>query len=223
MRLTVDLVIFTVRDSSLQLLVIERGSPPFQGQLALPGGFVRADEDPLDAALRELREETGLDGSGFHLEQLATYGRPDRDPRGRVVSVAYLALAPNLPAPTAGSDARAAHWESVDSVIRKLAFDHDQITTDAVERARDMLESTTLATVFCGDTFTIGELRRVYEIVWGLQLDPRNFSRKVVGTVGFIEPTGAKRVPEVGRPASLYRRGGAERLHPPMQRSTDQL
>jgi 8-oxo-dGTP diphosphatase len=223
LRLAVDLVILTVREDTLQLLVIERATPPFQGRVALPGGFLRADEDLAEAALRELREETGLDGAGLHLEQLATYGAPDRDPRGRVVSVAYLALAPDLPVPTAGSDARAARWAPVDSVLGGLAFDHDQIVTDAVERARGKLEYTTLATVFCGETFTIGDLRHVYEVVWGGPLDPRNFSRKVVSTDGFIEATGAKRVHEAGRPATLYRHGGAHWLFPPMMRAPEEL
>src|ERR1700760_4737887 len=108
LRLAVDLAILTVREHALQALVIERANEPYQGQVALPGGFLRADEDLATAAERELAEETGLDGGSLHLEQLAAYGAPDRDPRGRVVSVAYLAIAPDLPVPVAGSDARTA-------------------------------------------------------------------------------------------------------------------
>jgi 8-oxo-dGTP diphosphatase len=218
LRLAVDLAILTVRDNRLQVLVIERGNEPFRGRDALPGGFLRTGEDLPHAAVRELREETGLDGEALHLEQLATYGEPDRDPRGRVVSVAYLAIAPNLPIPTAGSDARQARWAPVEEVTGKLAFDHDGIVRDAVERARTRLEFTTLATVFCGQTFTIGDLRRVYEVVWGTPLDPRNFSRKVAHTEGFVDPTGTKRIPETGRPAALYRRGPARTLNPPILR-----
>jgi 8-oxo-dGTP diphosphatase len=218
LRLAVDLVILTVRDNLLQVLVIERGNEPFRGRPALPGGFLRAGEDLPAAARRELGEETGLDGAALHLEQLAAYGAPDRDPRGRVVSVAYLAIAPDLPIPTAGSDARSAHWAPVDAVLSSLAFDHDEILGDAVERARAVLEVTPLAAAFCGAVFTMGDLRTVYEAVWGIRLDPRNFSRRVLNIDGFIEPTGGKRAPGTGRPAVLYRRGDACALYPPILR-----
>jgi 8-oxo-dGTP diphosphatase len=222
-NLTLDLAILTVRDELLQVLVIERGHTPYQGQTALPGGFLRADEDLLNAAHRELAEETSLDGTALHLEQLATYGTPDRDPRGRVVTVAYLAIAPGLPMPTAGTDARAARWAPVEKVRGTLAFDHDRILDDAVERARAHLEYTTLAAAFCTEPFTIGDLRRVYEVVWGNPLDPRNFSRKVASTDGFVEPTGAKRSAGTGRPAALYRRGTAKILNPPLLRNPSPL
>lgn len=217
LRATVDLVILTVREDDLHVLVVERGNEPYRGRLALPGGFLRTDEDPDDAASRELGEETGLDGTRLHLEQLRTYGAPDRDPRGRVITIAYLTIAPSLPVPIAGSDARAARWEPVHTRT-SLAFDHDEILADGLERARAKLEYTTLATMFCADTFTIGELRRVYEVVWGIPLDPRNFNRKVTNTNGFVVPTGTTRSPETGRPAALYRRGPATILHPPMLR-----
>ncbi len=219
LRLAVDLAILTVRENLLHVLVIERANEPYLGQTALPGGFVRVGEDLPDVARRELAEETGLDGKSLHLEQLAAYGAPDRDSRGRVVTVAYLAIAPNLPIPTAGSDARSARWAPVGEVGDSLAFDHSRILDDAVERARTRLESTSLATAFCEKTFTMGDLRNVYEVVWGIPLDPRNFSRKVVNTEGFIQPTGAKRLPETGRPATLYRRGPAQILNPPLLRN----
>ena len=217
--LTVDLAILTVRENLLQVLVIERANEPYRKQLALPGGFLRDGEDLRDAAGRELGEETGLDGKALHLEQLATYGAADRDPRGRVVTVAYLAIAPNLPIPAAGSDARAARWAPVREVRDKLAFDHNQILDDAVERARSHLEFTTLAAAFCGSAFTISDLRHVYEVVWDRPLDPRNFSRKVATTRGFVEPTGGTRTPETGRPAALYKRGLAQALNPPLLRN----
>jgi len=220
LRLAVDLAILTVRDDALQVLVIERGNEPFRGMAALPGGFLRAGEDLAGAARRELAEETGLDGNDLHLEQLATYGSPERDPRGRVVSVAYLAIAPDLPVPVAGSDAVSARWVPVDKVRGGLAFDHQEILDDAVERARNLLEFTTLAAAFCGQEFTVGDLRNVYEAVWNIRLDPRNFNRKVASTEGFIEPSGGKRAPETGRPAALYRRGPAKALSPPLMRNT---
>lgn len=219
LRLAVDLAILTVRENRLHVLVIERANEPYRGKAALPGGFLRADEDLREAAERELAEETGLDGGSLHLEQLATYGAPDRDPRGRVVSVAYLTIAPDLPIPVAGSDARTAAWMPIDEVCGKLAFDHGQILDDAVERARNILEYTTLATAFCAPVFTISDLRHVYEVVWNTPLDPRNFNRKVATTEGFVVPTGAKRAPETGRPAALYRRGTARTLNPPLLRN----
>jgi 8-oxo-dGTP diphosphatase len=215
-RITADLVILTVRDDRLNVLLVERANEPYQGRSALPGGFLRDDETLDDAARRELAEETAL-GERLHLEQVGAYSAPDRDPRGRVVTVAYLAIAPSLPVPTAGSDARTARWSPVEEVP-PLAFDHDEILADALERARSKLENTTLATAFCADTFTIGELRRVYEVVWGTPLDPRNFNRKVTSTDGFVVPTGETRSPETGRPAVLYRRGPATTLHPAILR-----
>lgn len=213
----VDLVVLTVREERLCALAVRRGIDPHLGALALPGGFVHDDEGLEDAAARELEEETGLSRGSVHLEQLATYGDPGRDPRQRVVSVAYLALAPDLPAPAAGSDAAEAEWRPV-ATLRGLAFDHDRILSDGVERARSKLEYTPLGAAFCGRTFTVAELRRVYEIVWGERLDPRNFHRKVTKTAGFLEPTGETTTRDGGRPAQVYRRGSAGLLHPPLLR-----
>lgn len=221
---TVDLVIFTVRQDELQVLLIERGKEPYLGQFALPGGYVRGGETLDEAALRELSEETGLDGRRLHLEQLRAYGAPERDPRGRVITVAYLALGPDLPLPVAGTDARAAYWASVDSVFDgriEPAFDHSVILCEALETARSLLEYTTVAAAFCSEPFTVGDLRRIYEVVWGISLDPSNFRRKVTRAERFLEPTGERRCPEIGRPAALYRRGTARLLFPPLLRFGD--
>jgi 8-oxo-dGTP diphosphatase len=218
---TVDLVVLTIRDDRLSVLVVKRGVPPFRGRWALPGGFVLAGEGLLAAAARELSEETAIRPARPHLEQLATYGDPGRDPRGRVVSTAYLALLPGLPDPAAGTDAAEARWEEVERVLsgpKRLAFDHHQILVDGVERARGKLEYSPLAAAFCQEEFTVAELRRVYEAVWGAELDPRNFHRKVTGTVGFVVPTGTRTTRDGGRPAQLYRRGPAALLHPAMLR-----
>ncbi len=201
MAVAVDLVILTVRDGALCALIIERLLPPHEGSRALPGGFVLEDEDLEAAAYRELAEETGIERFPGHLEQLGTYGKPDRDPRGRVVAVAYLLLAPDLPIPKAGSDARHAGWIPVADLAGTLAFDHEAILSDGVERARSKLEYTNLATAFCQSPFTIAQLRQVYEVVWGVELDPRNFHRKVTSTPGFIEPTEERTSHRAGRPS----------------------
>ncbi|MEU0792493.1 NUDIX domain-containing protein [Amycolatopsis sp. NPDC005961] len=217
---TVDLVVLTLTGDELCALVVRRGVSPHLGEWALPGGFVRADEDLSDAARRELAEETGLAPGTVHIEQLAGYGAPDRDPRMRVVTVAYLALAPDLPTPRAGTDAAEARWAPVRSLAGEhLAFDHDRILVDGLERARAKLEYSPLATAFCPPEFTVAELRRVYELVWDTRLDPRNFHRKVTGAEGLLEPTGRTTTRDGGRPAQLYRRGKAEVLYPPMLRA----
>lgn len=214
---TVDVVVLTLRDDALTVLLVERGEDPCRGMLALPGGFVRLDEGLDAAAARELAEETGLQHVPGHLEQLASYGAPDRDPRLRVVSIAYLALAPDLPDPRPGTDAAA--WVPVDQALAQpLAFDHARMLADGLERARAKLEYTPLATAFCPPEFTVAQLRHVYETVWGRTLDPRNFHRKVTGTPGLLADTGRTRTEGRGRPATVFRRGPATALHPPLTR-----
>lgn len=220
---TVDLVVLTVDCDRLCILAVRRGAPPYRGRWALPGGFVRDGEDLLDAAERELEEETAVASVRAHLEQLGTYGEPRRDPRGRVVTVAHLALVPQPITAVAGTDAADARWVPVDEFLddhRRLAFDHHRILVDGVERARAKLEYSPLGIAFCPDEFTIAELRRVYEAVWGTSLDPRNFHRKVTGTPGFVVETGRTTTRDGGRPAQLYRGGGAALLHPAMLRPT---
>lgn len=174
------------------------------------------DESAETAARRELAEETGLsDLSGLHLEQLRTYSEPDRDPRMRVVSVAFAALLPDPPEPHGGSDAAEARWVPYDKA-GPLAFDHDRILADAHERVGARLEYTCLATAFCPSEFTLGELQQVYETVWGTTLDRPNFRRKVLATPGFVEavPGAARLTGGRGKPAALYRAGPAATLHP---------
>jgi 8-oxo-dGTP diphosphatase len=230
---TVDVVALTVRDGELSVLLVRRGVPPFAGRWALPGGFVRAgsgtgfgaEAEDLDAAaVRELAEETGQRLGRIHLEQLGTYGAPGRDPRMRVISVAYLVFAPELadPAtgPRAGSDAADAAWVPV-TRVGELAFDHARILADGLERARAKLEYTPLATAFTGDEFTIAELRAVYETVWGERLHAGNFHRKVLSVPGFVESTGESTQtggPRGGPRSRLYRRGDAQLLHPALLR-----
>jgi 8-oxo-dGTP diphosphatase len=225
----VDLAVFTIRDGALVVLLVERGEEPYAGSWALPGGFVEPDEDAEAAAWRELHEETGVERFPGHLEQLRTYSAPDRDPRMRVVSIAHVALAPDLPDPRPGTDAADARWWVVDDLLEPteeadapaLAFDHRQILLDARERVRAKLEYTTLATEFVAEPFTLPELRRVYAAVWGTPPDLGNFRRKVLGVDGFVVPTDAHGSPTGagGRRALLYRRGPATQIQPPMARA----
>lgn len=220
---TVDLAVFTVRAGTLRVLLVERGQEPYAGRWALPGGFVQPDEAAETAARRELAEETGLGNveGRLHLEQLRTYSEPDRDPRMRVVSVAFAALVPDPPDVTGGSDAARAEWLPYGTkAYGPLAFDHGRILADAHDRIGAKLEYTCLATAFCPPEFTLGELRQVYEVVWGTDLDPANFRRKVLATPGFVEqvPGASRLTGGRGKPAALYRAGGATSLHPPLLR-----
>jgi 8-oxo-dGTP diphosphatase len=223
--LTVDLVILTLRAAALHVLLVERGVEPYAGMMALPGGFLRDAAEPIAAAARrELAEEAGLDADGLHLEEFGVYGDPGRDPRGRVVSVAHLAIAPRLPEPVASTDAADARWAPAEDVLESrlaVAFDHQRIIADGVEQARRKLEHTALATAFCGPVFTITELQQVYETVWGVSLDPRNFYRKIQGTPGFIVPDGPAKRASAGRPARLFRAGPGTVLCPPMTRPAE--
>ncbi|MFF2841361.1 NUDIX domain-containing protein [Paenarthrobacter sp. NPDC057981] len=228
---TVDVVALTVRDGELHVLLITRLIEPFRGKLALPGGFVLAGEDLLEAAVRELAEETGVERLPGHLEQLGSYGPRGRDPRGDVLTVAHLLLAPDFPVLAAGSDAEQAAWYPVREVLNgqlELAFDHAKILDDALERAKSKLEYSPLGAAFCGEEFTIAQLRAVYEAVWGTRLDPRNFHRKATGTPGFLEDTGRMTAGDAGRPAALFRLAPESRptaghparavLNPPLMR-----
>lgn len=219
---TVDIVVLAI-DVGLEVLLVERGVEPFAGMLALPGGFVHADESVEMAAHRELGEETNLsraDLAGVHLEQLGTFGAVDRDPRMRVVSVAHLALSPTKPEPTPGTDAAAARWVPLAEALGRVrAFDHASILAAAVERARAKLEYTTLATTLAGPEFTLGELQHVYEATWGCALERANFRRKVLGTPGFVTRTRQRRLGDGGgAPAAVYRPGPGTSLVPPMLR-----
>lgn len=217
---TVDLAVFTVRAGRLHVLLVERGQDPYAGRWALPGGFVLPEESAETAAGRELAEETGIaDAAGLHLEQLRTYSEPDRDPRMRVVSVAFAALVPDPPEVRGGSDAARAEWLP-QGTQGPLAFDHDRILADAHDRVCAKFEYTGLATAFCPPQFTLGELRQVYETVWDAELDPANFRRKALGTSGFVEaiPGAARLTGGRGKPAALYRAGPATSLHPPLLR-----
>jgi 8-oxo-dGTP diphosphatase len=208
---TVDVVILTMSDSRLHVLLVSRGVAPFEGMWAIPGGFKRPTETLDEAAKRELAEETGVDAATL-LTQFGAYGDPERDPRMNVVTVAYLAVLREVGGVVAGTDAAAAALVPVPDALDgkiELAFDHERIVRDAVERVRVDLELGGIATAFVGPTFTLAELRAVYEAVWGVQLDAANFRRSVVAEDGWVIPTGRRARPGAtgGKPAELYRAG----------------
>ena len=219
---TVDVVILTMVDGVLRVLLVRRGQEPFRGMWATPGGFKRPDETLDEAARRELAEETGVDVPSL-LTQFGAYGDPGRDPRMNVVTVAYLAVLRDVGAIVAGTDAEQAALVPVSDVLEErigLAFDHLAVLRDAVDRVRVELEVSGIATAFVGTTFTIAELRAVYEAIWGVQLDAANFRRSLVGDDGWVIPTGrtARPGPGGGRPAELYRAGRAWQHGAPIQR-----
>jgi 8-oxo-dGTP diphosphatase len=219
---TVDVVILTMSGGLLSVVLVCRGEEPFEGLWAIPGGFKRPSETLDEAATRELAEETGVDAARL-LTQFGAYGDPGRDPRMSVVTVAYLAVVRDVGAIVAGTDAAAAALLPVSDVLSgkiELAFDHQRIVRDAIERVRVELELTGIATAFVGTTFTLAELRAVYEAVWGVQLDAANFRRSVVAEDGWVIPTGrrAQPGPAGGRPAELYRAGRAWRHGGPIHR-----
>ena len=200
-RVAVDLVIFTIHDGALHALLIQRAAPPFEGRWALPGGFILHGESLEDAALRELGEETGV--RNVYLEQLYSFGDPDRDPRGRVISVAYYALVAADRAPlSAGSDASDARWWSV-AKHPPLAFDHGRILEYALERLRNKLEYTTVGFQLLPPKFTLTQLQLVYEAILGRALDKRNFRRKME-LLGILKPLQEWAREGRSRPAQLF-------------------
>lgn len=217
----VDVAMMTVYQGQLAVLVAKADTPPFTDLWSLPGRRVVADENLDDTANRALRELAGVTAPDAHMEQLRTYGDPNRDPHDRVVSVAYLALTPVTDLFRLPPHAR---FLPVRDLLTDdgppMAYDHREIVADALERARAKLEYSSLACAFVNEPFTLAELRRVYEAVWGVTLDEANFRRKVVHTPGFVvEVSGVTQPgPGGGRPARRYRAGGATMLHPAMLR-----
>src|ERR1700676_5478598 len=220
---TVDIVILTMLDSRPHVLLVSRWVAPFKGMWAIPGGFKRPGETLDQAAKRELAEETGVDSASL-LTQFGAYGDPGRDPRMNVVTVAYLAVLRDVGDVVAGSDAADAALIPVSEALNgkiELAFDHAKIVRDAVQRVRVDLELTGVATAFVGPTFTLAELRAVYEAVWGVQLDSANFRRSVVAEDGWVIPTGRGARPggAGGKPAELFRAGRMWKHGGPIRRS----
>lgn len=173
---TTDCVIFGFDGERLQVLLIERGIEPFKGKWAFPGGFIKMDESAEEGALRELHEETGLDNA--YIEQFHTFSDPNRDPRERVITIAYLALV-SLQEVKAGDDAAAARWFPIDK-IPSLAFDHDYILRIALQRLREQLHFHPIGFELLPEKFTMKELQTLYESILGVSFDRRNFSKKMM-------------------------------------------
>lgn len=199
---TVDVVIFTLISGELHVLLVQRSRWPFEHAWALPGGFLEMSESLDQAARRELEEETGL--RDVYMEQLYTFGTPGRDPRTRVISVAYIALiradAQTLRGSNESTDVR---WCSIQQLPGPLAFDHEQILAAALARLRSKLEYTTLAFQLLPEVFSILELKRIYEQILGEKLDKGNFYRKIKDA-RLLDDTGQRREGR-GRPTALYR------------------
>ena len=205
-----DVALFTLLEDELKLLLIRRRGAPYKGSWALPGGFLTPRDETLEAcAARELREEAGV--WGFYLEQLYTFGDQGRDPRERVISVAYYALVPGEGLTlTARTDADAAAWFPANT-LPELAFDHAQIIQLARRRLASKLDYSTVAFQFLPNEFALSDLQRVYEAVKGEKLDKRNFRKFILG-LGLVEPTGNERRGGPSRPAKLYRAKTGHRL-----------
>lgn len=199
---TVDIIIFSLVEDSLNVLLVRRKFSPFAGMWAIPGGFLEKGESLEQAAARELAEETGL--TGINLEQLHAFGDPGRDPRMQVVTVAYLALVPiNSIHHRAGDDAAEVRWFSVLD-LPSLAFDHRQIINFAVDHLRRLVRIEESALLhLLPDFFTLTEFQSAFEIIIGNTLDKRNFRRKILNS-GLIEETGRKKKSREGRPAMMY-------------------
>ncbi len=206
---TTDIAVFSLHQQQLQLLLVRRGQPPHKGKWALPGGFLEIDEDLDSCAKRELKEETGA--ADLYIEQLFTFGHPERDPRERIISVTYFALAPAEKLTIrAGSDAAEAEWFPFDT-LPELAFDHADIIQLAKERLAAKTLYSTIAFQLMPETFTLSELQSVYEILRGEALDKRNF-RKWILSLNLLEETGGKRRNGNHRPAKIYRAISPDRV-----------
>jgi 8-oxo-dGTP diphosphatase len=201
---TADAVTFSISGGALMTLLVQRGQPPFKGKWAIPGGFVQIDESLRRAAERELLEETGVRADA--IEQIRAFGDPGRDPRMRVISVAFLCLVkPDLPEPRAADDAADARWYDL-ADTPELAFDHTKILKSAIDHLRLQLDRSDLVYKLLRDEFTLTELQTAYEVILQEKLDKRNFRRKILQTAQLVE-SGQRRGKE-GRPARLYRYQG---------------
>lgn len=198
---SVDIIILSLVEDELNVLLVKRKFAPFRGMWAIPGGFLEVDESLEEAAARELAEETGV--TDVYMEQLRTFGDPGRDPRMRVITVAYYALLPiDAIHHRPGDDAAETHWFSVFH-LPKLAFDHQKIIDNALVHLRNQLQHSNVKLHLLPDFFTLSEIQKAYEVILGARLDKRNFRRKILAS-GILEETGRRKQLPEGRPAMLY-------------------
>ncbi|WP_405291288.1 NUDIX hydrolase [Algibacter sp. Ld11] len=200
-KLSVDAVVFGYEEGNISVLLIKRKYDPFQGQWAIPGGFVENDESLEDAVDRELFEETGIKIN--YLEQLYTFGKPDRDPRGRVVSIAYFGLVrPNAFKLYASTDAEQAQWFNIND-LPKLSFDHKEILKTAVERLQGKITYEPIGFELLDKKFPFSDLEKLYTTLLGREIDRRNFRKKIVG-LNVLDELDEKVSKGSGRPANLF-------------------
>lgn len=221
---TVDVVVLTMHDGRPMIALIRRGSAPYRGRWALPGGFKTPHESLDQAARRELREETGIHAPAY-LEQFRSFGDPKRDPRMNVVTVVYVAVLPEVDELQPSGDARDAELHPLADVLDgtlKLAFDHSRIVHEAVEHLAERMEHEPVATRFLPEEFTLSQLRSVYELFWDERLDPANFRRSLLAEPApFLAATGRRSSTGAagGRPAELFRATEAWSITTPLRRN----
>ena len=197
---TTDCVIFGFDGTRMKVLLVQRGIEPYKGRWAFPGGFLQMDESAEEGALRELREETGL--SGAFIRQFHTFSAPNRDPRERVITIAFYALV-RIEEVTGGDDAADARWFALDEVPQ-LAFDHDQILRTAEQALRQQIHFEPVGFELLPEKFTLRELQNLYEAILGVRFDKRNFSNKI-NRLGLLEPLDEKVNPSRKKEATLFR------------------
>lgn len=198
---TVDISLFTIQDNRLKVLLIKRKSAPFEHMWAIPGGFIHVGETLKEASLRRLYDETHVEN--IYLEQLEAFGKPNRDPRARVITIAFYALVSDEQLnPEAHANAEDVGWHCV-SELPELAFDHQHIVEVALERLKHELENSSIAFQLLPSRFTLSELQRVYELILEKEMDKRNFRKKILAS-GVLQDTGETKMEGYHRPAQLY-------------------
>jgi 8-oxo-dGTP diphosphatase len=201
---TVDPIIFAIEDNQLKVLLVKRGTDPYKGKWSIPGGFVNIDESLEEAAHRELEEETGV--KNVYMEQLYTYGKPKRDPRYRIISVAFFALIDhtklNMTQPSKGNEIIKSEWFPINK-LPETAFDHKEMIGYAHQRLKYKLEYTSVGLELLPDLFSLTDLQNIYEVILGEKLDKRNFRKKIF-SLGILKATNQFRMGS-HRPARLYK------------------